>query len=115
MIGSLLHSTILGGQRGEDQKEQRVSGRVQSEIEKAVDQNSEAAGQRTGRHATSELVVSFAAGKALAEENHDKGQAERPADYSAVRYRLQIIVMRLFESKDGDNGSDKRPDKEARE
>src|SRR5436190_23556060 len=94
MIRSLLHSTILRGQRGEDQKEQRVCGRVQSEIEKAVDQNSEAAGQRASRHATSELVVSFAAVKALAEENHDKGQSERPAHYSAVRYRLQILAKR---------------------
>jgi len=81
---SLLHSTILRGQRGEDQKEQCVSGRVQSEIEKAVDQNGEAAGQRSGSHTTSELVVSFAAGKALAKKNHDEGQAEYAADYSTV-------------------------------
>ncbi len=80
----LLDPTILRGQRGEDQKEQSVSGRVQSEIEKAVDQNSEAAGQRASRHATSELVFRFAAGKALAEKNQDKGQAECAADYSAI-------------------------------
>src|SRR2546426_7946029 len=76
MIRPLLHSTILRGQCGEDQKEQRVSGGVQSEIEKAVDQNGEAAGQRAGSHSATKLVVSFAAGKALAEENHDEGQAE---------------------------------------
>ena len=80
----LLHSTILRGQRGEDQKEQSVSGRVQREIEKAMNENSEAAGQGTGRHAATKPVVSLTAGEALAEENHDEGQAEYAADYSAI-------------------------------
>src|SRR6266446_4712681 len=83
-IRSLLHSTVLRRQRGEDQEEQRVGGCVQSEIEKAVDQNGEAASQRAGGHTATKLVVRLAAREALAKKNHDEGQAERAADYSAI-------------------------------
>ena len=57
---------------------------MQSEIEKAVDQNGEAASQRAGGHAATELVVRLAAREALAKKNHDEGQAERAADDSAI-------------------------------
>src|SRR2546423_1761648 len=92
----LLHPIILRGQRGEDQKEQRVSGRVQREIENAVDQNGKAAGYRAGRHAATKLIVTLTAREALAKQNHNEGQAEDTADNSAIGQRLQVIIMRLF-------------------
>ena len=73
MVGFMIDSTVLRGQRGQNQKQQSVRSGMQGKVEKAVDQYREAAGQRSGGHATSELVVRFATREPLAKKNYQKG------------------------------------------
>src|SRR5216684_8681120 len=95
----LIYPAVLRRHRGQNQKEQRVRRRVQSEIEEAVDQDRKASGQRAGYHAASKKIVSLSTGKAAAKQNQDKPQTQRGADDAAVRKRLQIIVVCLLETK----------------
>src|SRR6266850_4245691 len=99
MLRCLIYPTILGCQGSQNQKQQRVRRRVQSEIKEAVNEDRKGSGQRAGDDAAPEMIASLTAGKAPAKQNQDKPQTQRGADDAAVRKHLQIIVVCLLQTK----------------
>src|SRR6185295_17375744 len=94
---AFIYTSIECGQRGQDQKQQSVRGRVQREVKHAVNQHSETAGQRSCSHTTSEFVLSVTSLKALTKQNADEGEAKNSADDPGIRESLQIVVVCLLQ------------------
>src|SRR5437588_10103891 len=85
----LLDATVDGGERGEDEKHQRVRSRVEREVEEAVDERSRATGECAECDAASDFVVRLHSFERRAEEHEDEGEADQAADYSGVREYVQ--------------------------
>src|SRR5437868_7693655 len=94
----LLDATAGGGERGEQEEEERVGGRVEREVEEAVDEHARAARERAERDAPPEAVVRLDAPHALAEEDDEEGEAEQGPDDPGVGEDLQVVVVRLLEA-----------------
>src|SRR5947209_5785288 len=92
----LLDATVDGGERGEDEKHQRVRSRVEREVEEAVDERSRTTGERAECDAASDFVVRLHSLERRAEEHDDEGEADQAADDPGVREYLQIVVVRLL-------------------
>src|SRR5947209_7220123 len=88
----LFDATVDGGERGEDEKHQRVRSRVEREVEEAVDERARAAGERAECDAASDFVVRLHSLECRAEEHDDEGEADQAADDPGVREYLQIVV-----------------------
>src|SRR6266851_1369713 len=98
-MSGLIYAAVLGCQRSQNQEQQRVSRRVQSEIEEAVNKHRKASGQRAGDDAAPKMIVSLTERKAPAKQKQDEPQTQRGADNTAVRKGLQIIVVCLLQTK----------------
>src|SRR5258708_20363629 len=96
IIGPLIHPAVLCGQRRQDQKQQRVCSSVQSEIEKAVYQYRETAGERAGRDTATEFVISLTAREALAKQNQNESHTHGAADNPTIHQYLQIFHPSLL-------------------
>src|SRR5260370_26221453 len=97
IIGPLIHPAVLCGQRRQDQKQQRVCSSVQSEIEKAVYQYRETAGERTSHDTATEFVVSFATREPSPKQDQNERDTQRATDQTAVGQGLQLVVVRLLQ------------------
>src|SRR5712671_956232 len=76
MLRRLIHAAVLGCQRGQNQKQQRIRRRVQSEIEEAVNEDRKASGQRAGDDSAPKMIVSLTPRKAPAKQNQDEPQTQ---------------------------------------
>ena len=72
---------------------------MKSEIEETVHQHRKASGQRPGCDAAPELVIRFAAREAFTEKNYDEGQSQCSTDNAPIGQGLQIVIVRLLETK----------------
>ena len=72
---------------------------MQSEIKKAVDQHGKTSGQARERNAPPEIIARLRALQSLVKKQRDKTERHHTADDTRVRKRLQVIVVRLFETK----------------
>ena len=84
MTGAFVNASIERRHRREHEKQQRVRGGVQSEIESAVHQDSEATGERSRRDPAPEFIVGGATRETSAKQNDQKTQAKDSAHDSAV-------------------------------
>src|SRR6266704_1165514 len=72
---------------------------MQCEIKEAVNQDCKASGKCSGCDAATKTIIRLAAHKTLTEKYHDECQTQYAADDSTIRNDLQIVVVRLFQTK----------------
>ena len=72
---------------------------MQREIEEAVDQYGETASQSSERNSTPKIIARFCPLQSLIKKEHYKTERQHATNNAGVGKNLQIIVVRLFQTK----------------